>query len=220
MIDIKKEKKRLEEAFKASLDPLFLAKGFKWNKNNFWTRDLGWCVEQCSVGTRKRSSGLYCDILGGVGLFLPEYHKQLEIESETTIAPCPTTIGGPIHWVDKRLDFDSGRFTTFEEFESWLPLYYRAFEECAIPELNRYQTEDMLLEALLQPDWLKSVKISMSQDRRGALIALMLAKREGKEKALAWAMNDVARIKAQEPGQERPGRWRNLQCAINYLSER
>jgi hypothetical protein len=60
----------------------------------------------------------------------------------------------------------------------------------------------------------------MSQDRRGALIALMLAKREGKEKALAWAMNDVARIKAQEPDQERPGRWSNLQIAIDYLSAR
>ena len=220
MIDLKKEKKRLDEAIKAKLDPLFASKGFKWNKNNFWTRDVGWHIESSNLGFRKISSGLYCDLIGGVGLFLPEYHKTLGIESETTIAPYPTTIGGPIHWIDKRLDFDSGRFTTFEEFEAWLPLYHRAFDECAIPELSRYQTEDMLLEALLQSDWLKSVKISMSQDRRGALVALMLAKREGAEKGLAWAMNDVARIKAQEPDQERPGRWRDLQRAIDYLSAR
>lgn len=218
MLDFKKEKQALYAAMKTHLDPLLSSKGFVWNKDNFWTRDRAWCVATLSLGARKRSNGLFCEVLGGVSVFLPEYHQLLGIETETVIAACPTTFGGPIHWIDERLDFDSGRFTTWPEFERWLPHYRRAFEECAIPELDRYPTEEALLDALLADDWLKAVKLTASQDRRGGLVALMMAKRDGKEKAIAWARADIERIRAQEPGQERPGRWQDLRRAVDYLS--
>jgi hypothetical protein len=220
MLDFKENQRKLEEALKAHLQPALSRHEFKWNKGNFWTRDIGWGLQQCSVGVRKISSGLYMEVIGGAGLFVPEHHSVFQPDymahRKAKHVP-PSTLGGPIEWIDKRLAFDSGRFTTWDEFERWLPLYRRAFEECAIPELAHYPTEDALLDALLAPDWLESVKLSATQDRRGALVTLMLAKRDGRAQALAWALADIERIKAQEPGQERPVRWMELQRAVDHL---
>lgn len=219
MLDFRKEKGRLFAEIKTRLDPLMSSRGFMWNAGNFWTSDVGWAIRTCSLGVRRLSHGLYCDIIGGISLFLPAYHSILGLDEETTAAPHPTTLGAPIHWVDTRLDDQSARFTTAEGFARALPAFVLAFEKCAIPELASYATEEDLLVALIDPLWVDRMKLAPSPDRRGALVALMLAKREGRDRGIAWARDDVDRIKGLTPGEKSPARWKDLRRAIEHLSE-
>lgn len=219
MIDFRKERKALLEKVKAYFDSLFRAHQFEWRSGNNWVRELDWAQLCCSVGIRKISSGLYLELIGGGGLFARAYHPVFQpdfMEYSSTGVP-PASLGGPLQWIDERLDFTDGRFTTLDELERWLPTYRRAFDERVIPELERVGTESKLLDLLLATDWSKQLRLAATQDRRAALVALMLARRSGGREALVWARAELDRIKAQEPDQERPGRWQELQRATRYL---
>lgn len=220
MIDFKREKKGLYAEIKKRFDPLFLGRGFRWKAPNSWVLDLGWADQRCSLGVREVRSRLYLDLIGGAGMFVRRWHPvfQPDFEEYSSIGIPPASIGGPIHWIDKRLDFDSGRFTSLPEFEALLSSFYRAFEEKALPELAALTSEDQLFAVLFSENWSERISLAASQDRRAALAALMLSDRSGRESALEWAVAERNRIRAQEPGEERPGRWSELQNAMEYLS--
>ena len=124
----------------------------------------------------------------------------------------------PIYAIDGRLNSDSGHFNSLDHLrDEVLPLFERAIVECVLPELERYQTEDDLLQALLAPDWFESVKLFATPDRRGALVALMLAKCEGTQPAIEWARTEVERIRAEKPLITNTARYQELLRTIAYL---
>jgi hypothetical protein len=218
MLNLKTEKKRIDAALEAALDPVLSPRGFERHRENVWTRDLQWAQHACSIGVRKRHDGLFLEVIGGAGIFLREYHPVFQpdfMEYASSKIP-PSTMGGPLHWIDERLNFDVGRFTTWEEFEQLMPLFKRAIDERVLPEFDRYESDEAVLRSLRRPNWSKEIRFSLTQDRRAALIVLMLAKYEGAAEALAWGRPELTRIKSQD--ETRSVRWRELQRAIDSVS--
>jgi hypothetical protein len=221
MIDFASEKTRLYGEIKASFDPLFSAHQFKWAKLGFWVRDLGWSDQRCSLGIRQPKAAPYLELIGGAGIFVKQWHPifQPDFRDFSTTGMPPASIGGPIHWIDQGMGFDEGRFTTFAGFQQLIPRFTHAITKRVLPELDRLKSEDSLLDALLDSEWTRHLTLGATQDRRAALATLMLSKKEGLTEALRWGSSELKRIKEQEPGQHRPGRWQELQRAIQFLEK-
>lgn len=201
-----------------AIEPVVCPHGFAWHAGNFWTRDVAWAQLSCALGARKRRSATHCELYGGAGIFLREYHSQFQPDFEEfgTKAVPPATMGGPLDWLDPDSEIEDGGFTSVGELRQRLPDFARVFERVVIPALNQYQDEASLFAALMAPDWSKVVRFSLSQDRRAALLTLVIARNRSKEEAAAFASAELARIKQQEVI-ARPGRWKELSNAIAAL---
>jgi len=219
--DFKRERKSAEQLIRERLDPICTARGYVWTKGNWWFKDFGWCRKHCSLNLRTVGYVKQPEVLGGGGLFLEAIHRQVihRVDFDGPLTDRSTTMGAPIYSLDKRLSYDSGHFNSFQHLKEILPAYERAMAECVLPELERYQSEDDLLQALLEPDWLTSVKLFASQDRRGAVVAMMRAKRNGANDAVAWARAEVDHIKAEKPLVTSTARYQELLRTISYLEQ-
>jgi len=116
------------------------------------------------------------------------------------------------------LTSETGRFDDLQGMEALLPRFAESIQTTVLPELERYRTEGNLLDALLADDWLTSVKLSATPDRRGALVTLMLWRREGAEFATAWGMRELERIRAEKPFVTSTARYQELDRCIEYIS--
>lgn len=218
--DFKRERKSAEQLIRDRLDPICAAHGYKWTKGNWWFKGYSWCKKRCSLGLTTVGHAKQPNALGGASLFLEEIHRLVvHQESDSPLTEQSTTIGAPIYSLDKRLSHDSGHFNSLQHLKEILPAYERAMTECVLPELERYQSEEDLLQALLRPDWLTSVKLFASQDRRGAVVAMMLAKRKGADDAIAWARAEVDHIKSEKPLVTSTARYQELLHTIAYLEQ-
>jgi hypothetical protein len=159
------------------------------------------------------------ELIGSGSISLPQYDRVFRRKDSVASEKSPS-LGGPIHWIDDRLDSNDGRFTSMPQLEQLLPKFERAFAERVLPELERYDTEGELLESLLRPDWLTSVKLSATQDTRGSLVALMLAARQGPKSAIEWARREVERIRAEKPLVRSSARYQDLLRTIEHLEKR
>ena len=190
--------------------------GYTWKKGNWWEKETTWCVKRCNLGLRQVGMTKRPELIGGGSIFLPQYDRIYR-RDDSKETEYPSSLGSPVHWIDKRLDSNAGRFDDMAELNAILPRFERAFEECVLTELERYRTEDDLLEALLSPEWLTSVKLSATQDVRGALVTLMLAGRKGSGNAIRWASEQVELIKAEKPLVTSTARYQNILRCIEYL---
>ena len=219
MFDFKRQTKEADLLIRGRLDTIFLAKGYVHTrskyKGNFWERKFDWCKKRCSLGIQAVGMTRKPEFIGGATIELPKFFSAIRRE-DWVAGEDGVGLGGPVHWIDKRLE-DTLRFESFEEFAALLPKFERAFVECALPELERYADQETLLEALLQPDWLQSVKLSLNPDRRGALVTLMMAERDGKDKAIAWGLAEAERIKAEQPYVTTNKYYQEIERSINFL---
>jgi hypothetical protein len=129
----------------------------------------------------------------------------------------PASIGAPIHWIDPHMTSETGRFDDLQGMEALLPRFAESIHTIVLPELERYQTEGDLLDALLADDWLTSVRLSATGDRRGALVTLMLWRREGVDCALAWGTGELERIRAEKPLVTSTARYQELDRCLEYI---
>jgi len=216
--DFKRERKQAEQLIRDRLDPICAPLGYRWAKGNWWFKDHPWGRKRCSLGLTTVGSVNQPNALGGAAIFLEQMHAIFRRDDDEPLTDRSGTIGAPIYAIDERLNSDSGHFNSFDHLrDEVLPLFERALVERVLPELERYQTEDDLLQAFLEPDWLESVKLFASQDRRGSLVALMLAKREGAQHAIEWAHDEVDRIKAEKPLVASTARYQELLRTIAHL---
>lgn len=216
MFDFRKDKISVEQAVVRRIGQLCERFGYAWKRGNWWEKETTWCVKRCNLGLRQVGMTKHPELIGGASIFLPQYDRIYR-RDDSVVPEFPSSLGSPVHWIDKRLDSNAGRFENMEELDAILPRFERAFEECVLPELERYKTEDDLLEALLSPEWLTSVKLSATQDIRGALVILMLAGRKGLGYAIEWGREEVERIRAEKPLVTSIARYQNILRCIEYL---
>lgn len=218
--DFKHDRKVAEQLIREKIAPACEAAGYRWSKGNWWFKDLSWCRKRCSLGLTTVGKVKQPNALGGATIFLEKMHSVFRRDDDEPLSDQSGTIGAPIYAIDERLNSDSGHFNSLDHLqEEVLPLFERAISECVLPELERYRIEDDLLQALLAPDWLESVKLFATPDRRGALVTLMLAKREGIQPAIKWGRAEVERIRAEKPLITSTARYQELLRAIAYLEQ-
>lgn len=216
--DFKRDKAAAEHLIKARLDPACSHFGYVWEKGNWWEKSIKWCIKRCHLGVRQVGLTKQPELIGSGSIFLPQYDRIFR-RKDSVVSEKSSSLGGPIHWIDDRLDSNAGRFASMAELEKVLPKFERAFAERVLPELERYETEDDLLESLLRSDWLTSVKLSATQDTRASLVALMLAAREGPKHATEWAKLEVERIRAEKPLVTSTARYQDLLRTIEHLEK-
>jgi hypothetical protein len=215
--DFKRERKLAEKLIRDRLDPICSELNYKRININRWSKDVDWCKKNLGLGLTTVGRIKQPNALGGASLAIGDMHRVFLRGDFEPINDQSPTIGAPVYAIDERLNSDSGHFNSLANLSEILPMFERAFTECVLPELERYQTEDDLLQALLAPDWLTSVKLFASQDRRGSLVALMIAKREGDKRATEWARAEVDRIKAEKPLVTSTARYQELLRTIAHL---
>jgi len=232
------EKKNLRQRIINYFDELFKTNGFIKRKNIydscFWSCDMGWTTVSCSLGVTKYSDGI-TEYIGGASInscekYYPLYLLPVE-ELKMRVPPVPL-IGEPLHGIDKRITHDRGKFKNIKEFEGHLPLFYMVLKETIIPELLRYTSEDVLYELLLPDREHTTMKLTAGRERRVSLLTLMKAEREGKEKAISWAHEEMKRLdeKKEEPLPIPEGfvvakviqcpKWREVKKVIEYLNSK
>lgn len=216
--DFKRERRRAEEMIHARLNPLLMVAGYSWTKGNWWFKEYAWCMKRCSLGLTTVGQVKQPNALGGATIFLEKLHEVFRRDDDDPFSDRSASMGAPIYAIDERLNSDSGHFNSLDHLrDEVLPIFERAIAERVLPELERYQTEEDLLDTLLAPDWYESLKLLASPDRRGALVALMLANRDGAPSALAWARAEVERIRSQKPLITSPARYQDLLRVISHL---
>jgi YD repeat-containing protein len=217
MFDFKKEKGLAERLIRSALEPVFAGTRYALARGNWWELDCGWCLKRCNLGLRQAGLTKQPELIGGASLFVPQYYpiyRRDDYGKEEKHA----SIGAPIHWIDPRMTSETGRFDDLLGMEALLPRFAESIQTTVLPELERYRTEGDLLDALLADDWLTSVKLSATPDRRGALVTLMLWRREGAEFAAAWGMRELERIRAEKPFVTSTARYQELDRCIEYIS--
>lgn len=205
----------LQQCVIECVDPLFSSHGYQRQNPSQWAKKLPSMIHMCSLGVHKTDSGQFWELIGGASIFLPEIHPLFQPDYKDFLgAKLPSTIGGPIHFIDKRLHFNSGRLRSENDLKKLLPVFRRAFEECALPELERYMTQEALLISLLDEDWVNRVLLAPSAQRRGAVVILLLAKYRGVSAARNWAREELERMRLDD---DRPVRWKEMQVALEVL---
>jgi hypothetical protein len=219
MFDFKKQRKAVERLIKERLDPICSANGYVWTRHkyggNHWDKTLSWCKKSCALTIHAVGMTKKPEYIGGASIVLPQYYDA--IRREDWPDDVEIGFGGPVHWIDERLA-DMLRFENWDQLVALLPLFERALVECVLPELERYTDESVLFDILLRPDWYQTMKIpGASADRRGALVTLMMAKRDGKNKAVAWGEAEAERIKAEQPYVTSTKYYQEILRALDYL---
>jgi hypothetical protein len=207
VMDFKSEKGVLKQIIADCLEPLMKEKGFNKRRSvsegYYWFKDIGWATLSCNIGILKSRIG-ETRIDGGAGLSCEKYNFLINLdEAELKKRKFPISIlGSSIDGIDrdlcKTLNFRDARFENMEQFKKMLSLFYHSIKEKTIPELDRYVSEEYLYEVLLPDPRESTMKLSAGGDRRVALLTVMKAEREGKEKAIAWADEEIKRLEAEE----------------------